>query len=82
MIFLILATKACEVNLFKSDIKRIRNQAEQGIIRALTSFLERQIQLARVVQRLDNFIRWIRHSSASKIYFTLNVVQGFRTLPN
>ena len=77
MIFLILATKACEVN-----IKRIRNQAEQGIIRALTSFLERQIQLARVVQRLDNFIRWIRHSSASKIYFTLNVVQGFRTLPN
>ena len=37
---------------------------------------------APVVQRPDKFIRWIRHSSASKIYFTLNVVQGFRTLPN
>ena len=37
---------------------------------------------APVVQRPDNFIRWIRHSSASKIYFTLNVVQGFRTFPN
>ena len=32
---------------------------------------------APVVQRPDNFIRWIRHSSASKIYFTLNVVHGF-----
>ena len=40
------------------------------------------LSLEPVVQRLDNFIRWIRHSSASKIYFTLNVVQGFRTLPN
>ena len=29
-----------------------------------------------------NFIRWIRHYSGSNIYFTLNVVQGFRTLPN
>ena len=37
---------------------------------------------APVVQRPDNFIRWIRHCSGSKIYFTLNVVQGFRTLPN
>ena len=37
---------------------------------------------APVVQRPDNFIRWIRHYSGSKIYFTLNVVQGFRTLPN
>ena len=40
-----------------------------------------QIQ-APVVQRPDNFFRWIRHSSAPKMYFTLNVVQGFRTLPN
>ena len=38
--------------------------------------------LAPVVQRPDNFIRWIRHYSGSKIYFTLNVVQGFGTLPN
>ena len=38
--------------------------------------------LVPVVQSPDNFIRWIRHYSASKIYFTLNVVQGFRTLPN
>ena len=30
----------------------------------------------------STFIRWIRHYSGSKIYFTLNVVQGFRTLPN
>ena len=37
---------------------------------------------APVVQRPDNFIRWIRYYSGSKIYFTLNVVQGFRTLPN
>ena len=40
------------------------------------------IQQAPVVQRKDNFIRWIRHYSESKIYFTLNVVQDFRTLPN
>ena len=38
--------------------------------------------LAPVVQRPDNFIRWIRLYSGSKIYFTLNVVQGFLTLPN
>ena len=38
--------------------------------------------LAPVVQRPDNFIRWIRHYSGSKTYFTLNVVQGFRTLLN
>ena len=37
---------------------------------------------APVVQRPDNFIRWIRHYSGSKIYFTLTVVEGFRTLPN
>ena len=37
---------------------------------------------APVVHRPDNFIRWIRHYSGSNIYFTLNVVQGFRTLPN
>ena len=37
---------------------------------------------APVVQRPHNFIRWIRHYSGFKIYFTLNVVQGFRTLPN
>ena len=37
---------------------------------------------APVVQRPDNFIRWIRHYTGSKIYFTLNVVQGFCTLPN
>ena len=35
-----------------------------------------------VVQRPDNFIRWIMHYSGSKIYFTLNVVQGFCILPN
>ena len=38
--------------------------------------------LAPVVQRLDNFIQWIWHYSGSKIYFMLNIVQGFRTLPN
>ena len=38
--------------------------------------------MAPVVQRTDNFICWIRHYSGSQIYFTLNVVQGFRTLPN
>ena len=38
--------------------------------------------LAPVVQRPDNFIRWIRHYTGSKIYFTSNVVQGFHTLPN
>ena len=37
---------------------------------------------APVVRRPDNFIRWIRHYTGPKIYFTLNVVQGFRTLPN
>ena len=40
------------------------------------------IAQAPVVQRPDNFIRWIRHYSGSKIYFTLNVVPIFRTLPN
>ena len=35
-------------NDFKSDIKRIRNQAEQGIVSALTSFHERQIQKHRI----------------------------------
>ena len=35
-----------------------------------------------VVQRPGNFIRWIRHYSGAKICFTLNVVQGFRILPN
>ena len=40
------------------------------------------ILLAPAVQRPDNFIWWIRHYLGSKIYFTLNVVQGFRTLPN
>ena len=40
------------------------------------------VQLAPVVQRPDNVIRCIRHCSGSKINFTLNVVQGFRTLPN
>ena len=38
--------------------------------------------LAPVVQRPDNFIRWIRHYSGSKIYFTLHVAHIFRTLPN
>ena len=46
------------------------------------SFLKKKIQQVPVVQRPDNFIRWIRHYSGSKIYFALNVVQGFRTLPN
>ena len=42
-----------------------------------------KIVLAPVVQRPNNFIRWIRHSdSVSKNYFTLNVVQDFHTLPN
>ena len=35
-----------------------------------------------LVQRPDNFIRWIWHYSVSKLYFTLNVEQGFSTLPN
>ena len=39
-------------------------------------------ELAPVVQRPDNFIRWIRHYSGSKLYFTFNVVHGFHTLPN
>ena len=33
---------------FKSDFKRILNQAEQGIVSALTSFHERQIQKHRI----------------------------------
>ena len=37
---------------------------------------------APVVQRADNFIRWIRYYSGSKIYFRLNVVQGFCTPPD
>ena len=37
---------------------------------------------APVIQRPDNFIRWIRYYSGCKIYFTLNIVQGFRTLAN
>ena len=40
------------------------------------------IYQAPVVQMPDNFIRWIRYYSGSKIYFTLIVVQGLRTLPN
>ena len=44
--------------------------------------IRKYINQAPVVQRPDNFIRWIRHYSGSKIDFTLNVVQGFRTLPN
>ena len=44
--------------------------------------LARFVIQAPVVQRPDKFIRWIRHYSGSKIYFTLNVVQGFRTLAN
>ena len=43
-------------------------------------FRRRYIHQAPVVQRPDNFIWWIRHYSESKIYFTLNIVQGFRTL--
>ena len=31
------------------------------------------LEPAPVVQRPDNFIRWIGHNSGSKIYFTLNV---------
>ena len=42
----------------------------------------KNVNLAPVVQRPDNFIRWIRLYSGSKIYFTLNVVHGFLTLPN
>ena len=36
------------MNDFKSGIKRIRNQAEQGTVRALTSFNKRQIQKHRI----------------------------------
>ena len=50
---------------------------------SLSSFpVCRFVHLVLVVQRLDNFIRWIRHYSGSNIYFTLNVVQGCGTLPN
>ena len=38
--------------------------------------------LGPVVQRPDNFIRWIRHYSGLKIYLTLNVVKGFRSFSN
>ena len=44
--------------------------------------VKNSIDQAPVVQRPDNVIRRIRHYSGSKIYFTLNVVQGFGTLPN
>ena len=47
------------------------------ILPMVASFLQ-----APVFQRPDNFIRWIRHYPGSKIYFKLNVVQGFGTLPN
>ena len=40
------------------------------------------VDQAPVVQRPDTFIRWISHYSGSKIYLTLNVVQGFHTVPN
>ena len=43
---------------------------------------KRRNNQAPVVQRPDNFIRWIRHFAVSKIYFTFNVVQGFPSLPN
>ena len=43
---------------------------------------QKPINQAPVVQRPDYFIRWIRHSSAPKIYFKFNVVQGIRTPPN
>ena len=46
------------------------------------SYTKAVILQAPVVQRPDNFIRWIRHYSGSKIYFTLNVAQGFRAPPN
>ena len=48
-----------------------------------TSKMSKKVKaLAPVVQRPDNFICWIRHYPESKIYFMLNVVQGFRTLLN
>ena len=40
------------------------------------------IHQAPVVQKAENFNRWKSHFSGPKIYFTLNVVQGFPTLPN
>ena len=47
----------------------------------LQKYAPNEVQ-APVIQRPDNFIRWIRYYSGCKIYFTLNVVQDFRTLPN
>ena len=56
----------------------------QGIVVKCTAAIggEALATPALVVQRPENFIRWIRHYSGSKINFTLNVFQGFHTLPN
>ena len=48
----------------------------------MLTFQAQAVDQVPVVQRPDNFIRWIRRYTGSKIYFTLNVVQGFCTLPN
>ena len=73
----LIASKCCTLLSECAILKNLKNQSLKLVhpIYGLTS-------LAPVVQRPDNFIRWIRHSSASKIYFTLNVVQGFCTPPN
>ena len=62
-------------------LSKITLQMNNRIILIFAEFPDSNA-LAPVVQRPDNFIRWIRHYSGSKIDFMFNAVQGFRTLPN
>ena len=65
------------------DARRRQTASGDGGVVGQTSDLSDEVvrkQQAPVVQRPDNFIRWIRHYSGSKIYFMLKVVQSFRTL--
>ena len=73
------STISISIYLTRGDCGEKGNKAS---LKAVVLQYQFHTDLALVVQRPDNFIRWIRYSSASKIYFTLNVVQGFRTFSN
>ena len=72
--------KEIRVLTFRVSALRQSESCQFGKVELIT--INTITKQAPVVQRPDNFIRWIRHYSGSKIYFTLNVVQGFRTLLN
>ena len=74
-----LVPMPCSFNMgWQKRGKGHNSRTGQAAVMSLTSG---KVQ-APVVQRPDNFIRWIRHYSVSKLCFTLNVVQGFSSLPN